>query len=392
MGAAAAVLLGSATRSKQQPLTVASDKSGIGHTEPAAGLAGVVHAVLASSCRMALPVLHLRTLNPYLDSTLAGVSASINIPRQPRGALLSSSTRSSGSSFGDCLVTGVSSFAFQGTNAHLLLAAGSTSTAAATAAVTAAAQQRQQLMQQKYLSVLAPAHSLVWSAGATLSGTSRSVRFEVQLSHPSVAWLYDHMVGGRLVLPGAAYLEVALAAGRQLLGSGYATDMALAAVSISAPLVLPEGPAAAAKVQLAVSVDPATGVLSIASSSSSSSAGSGSHAAASTTHVSGSLVRISSSADGSLQALQLVRQQHEGGIDSSFDRIAAKGLQPLGTAGLYADLAKAGLNYGPAFRLLRNVKYGASDAAAQLQPMSDQGERPLHSALHADNCTMQPGV
>jgi acyl transferase domain-containing protein len=265
----------------------------------------------------------------------------------------------------------VSSFAFQGTNAHLLLAAGSTSSAAATAAVTAAAQQRQQLMQQKYLSVLAPAHSLVCSAAAALSGSSRSVQFEVQLSHPSVAWLFDHIVGGRPVLPGAAYLEVALAAGRQLLGSDYATDLALAAVSISAPLVLPEGPAAAAKVQLQIAVDPATGVLSISSSSSSSS---GSHGAASTTHVSGSLIRISSSATGSLQALQLVRQQQDGGSDSSFDRIAAKGLQPLETVGLYADLAKAGLNYGPGFRLLRNVKFGSSDAAAQLQPMSDQGK------------------
>jgi acyl transferase domain-containing protein len=380
MGAAAAVLLGSATRSKQRPLTVASDKSGIGHTEPAAGLAGVVHAVLASTRRMALPVLHLRTLNPYLDSTLAGVSSSINIPRQPRGALLSSSapgsssSSSSSSSFGNCLITGVSSFAFQGTNAHLLLAAGSTSSAAATAAVTAAAQQRQQLMQQKYLSVLAPPHSLVYSAAAALSGSSRSVQFEVQLSHPSVAWLFDHIVGGRPVLPGAAYLEVALAAGRQLLGSGYATDLALAAVSISAPLVLSEGPAAAAKVQLQVVVDPATGVLSISSSSSSNS----SHGAASTTHVNGSLIRISSSANGSLQALQLVRQQQEGCSDSSFDRIAAKGLQPLETAGLYADLAKAGLNYGLGFRLLRNVKFGSSDAAAQLQPMSDQGETFAH--------------
>eukprot|EP00882_Tetradesmus_deserticola_P024319 GHRQ01026576.1.p1 GENE.GHRQ01026576.1~~GHRQ01026576.1.p1 ORF type:complete len:305 (+),score=126.21 GHRQ01026576.1:29-916(+) len=249
MGAAAAVLLGSAARSTQQPLTLASDKSGIGHTEPAAGLAGVVHAVLASTRRMALPVLHLRTLNPYLDSTLSGVPASINIPRQPRGALLSSSGRG-GSSFGDCLISGVSSFAFQGTNAHLLLAAGSASSSAAAAAVTGATQQRQLLMQQKYLSVLAPAHSLVTSAAAASSGSSRSVLFEVRLSHPSVAWLFDHVVVGRPVLPGAAYLEVALAVGRQLLGSTYAAEMALAAVSISAPLVLSEGPAAAAKVQL----------------------------------------------------------------------------------------------------------------------------------------------
>jgi acyl transferase domain-containing protein len=274
------------------------------------------------------------------------------------------------------LVSGVSSFAFQGTNAHLLLAAGSISSATAAAAVAAAAQQRQQLMQQKYLSVLAPAHSLVWSAGIDSNSSSRSVQFEVQLSHPSVAWLFDHIVGGRPVLPGAAYLEVALAAGRQLLGSSYAADLALTAVSISAPLVLPGGPAAAARVQLVVGIDPATGVVSISSSSSSSGL-----TASSTTHVRGSLTRISSSTDGALLPLQLICQQQEGSSDSSFDRIAAKGLQPLATAGLYADLAKAGLNYGPAFRLLRNVKTGASKAAAQLQAMSDHGERLLQRCL-----------
>lgn len=369
MGAAAAVLLGSKFRAHQHPLTVSSDKSGVGHTEPAAGMSGVVHAVLSATQRMVLPVLHLHAMNPYMSGALSGNAASnTSIPKQSSGAVLQ---------YSDSFVTGVSSFAFQGTNAHLLLLSGSSAAADAASAAASAGQQQSLLMQQRYLSVLNPAHSLVRSAMAA-AGVSGTVQFEVYLGHPSVAWLFDHIVGGRAIVPGAAYLEMGLAAGRQLLGSNYATDLALASVSISAPLVLLDGPVAASAVHLSVTVNMATGALSI--SSNTSGRGS-SHPTITITHVSGSLARpIISSAGSSLATLQLVRQAEHGGLDSSFDRIAAKGLEPLNSSVMYTGLAKAGLKYGPAFRLLRSVKSGASTAAAQLQAMSEPGEA---DAMHS---------
>jgi hypothetical protein len=109
MGAVAAVLLSS--KSQQQarsfPLTIASDKSGIGHTEPAAGMSGLVHAAAAAASQAALPVLHLRALNPYLIGTLEapGIAGSLSIPRQQRGAVVGQHPAGS--------ITGISSFAFQ---------------------------------------------------------------------------------------------------------------------------------------------------------------------------------------------------------------------------------------------------------------------------------------
>lgn len=109
MGAVAAVLLSS--KSQQQtrsfPLTIASDKSGIGHTEPAAGMSGLVHAAAAVASQAALPVLHLRALNPYLIGTLEapGVAGTLSIPRQQRGAVVGQHPAGS--------ITGISSFAFQ---------------------------------------------------------------------------------------------------------------------------------------------------------------------------------------------------------------------------------------------------------------------------------------
>lgn len=109
MGALIAVLLSSKGQQQRRalPLTIASDKSGIGHTEPAAGISGLVHAAAAAAGHTALPVLHLRALNPYLIGTLEapGVAGCVSIPRQQRGAVLGQHPAGS--------ITGVSSFAFQ---------------------------------------------------------------------------------------------------------------------------------------------------------------------------------------------------------------------------------------------------------------------------------------
>lgn len=109
MGAVTAVLLAGRAQalSSNLPLTVASDKSGVGHTEPAAGMSGLVHAVAAAVNHAALPLLHLRGLNPYLISTLEapGIAGTVSIPRQQRSAVVGQ--HSAGS------ITGISSFAFQ---------------------------------------------------------------------------------------------------------------------------------------------------------------------------------------------------------------------------------------------------------------------------------------
>jgi 3-oxoacyl-(acyl-carrier-protein) synthase len=70
------------------PVNLAADKSGVGHTEPAAGVMGILHAAWAVRAACSLPVLHLRQPNPYLAETLASASTNstgggLALPRQP---------------------------------------------------------------------------------------------------------------------------------------------------------------------------------------------------------------------------------------------------------------------------------------------------------------------
>ena len=88
---------------RERPLWVGSVKSNIGHAEAAAGMAGLLKAVLMLE-RGAVPAsLHFERLNPHIE--LGGVD--IRVPT----ALEAVAPRA----------VGVSSFGFSGTNAHLVL-------------------------------------------------------------------------------------------------------------------------------------------------------------------------------------------------------------------------------------------------------------------------------
>ena len=60
--AAASAVLNSAARQMDSaaPLTLAAGKSAIGHTEPAAGLAGIYHSVQSMQAHLTQPILHFR--------------------------------------------------------------------------------------------------------------------------------------------------------------------------------------------------------------------------------------------------------------------------------------------------------------------------------------------
>ena len=71
-------------------------------------------------CRMGqaltADILHLSVVNPYIASTMrpaasAAAALPVHLPRQPSGAAMA----------GGNAVTGISGFAFQGTNAHVIL-------------------------------------------------------------------------------------------------------------------------------------------------------------------------------------------------------------------------------------------------------------------------------
>jgi acyl-CoA synthetase (AMP-forming)/AMP-acid ligase II/3-oxoacyl-(acyl-carrier-protein) synthase/acyl carrier protein len=105
IGALTAVLADG--RMQTQPCRLGSVKTGIGHLEAAAGIAGFIKTVLALRHGELPPHLHLRRLNPHirLESTPFSIPTVLE-PWPPAGPRR---------------VAGVSSFGFGGTNAHVIV-------------------------------------------------------------------------------------------------------------------------------------------------------------------------------------------------------------------------------------------------------------------------------
>ncbi len=95
--------LASVFAGRSKPLSVGSVKTNIGHTEAAAGVAGLIKAVLMLRHQSVPATLHFKQLNPHID--LGGVP--IEVPTATRPTALNR--------------IGVSSFGFSGTNAHVVL-------------------------------------------------------------------------------------------------------------------------------------------------------------------------------------------------------------------------------------------------------------------------------
>ncbi len=97
---------------RQQPLTLATVKGYTRHQEAGAGVAGLMEALNLISHASVPPALHLRTLNPHVAATLQGRAVGIARGGPAPVGQVSAAGR---------LMTGVSSFGAQGTNAHALV-------------------------------------------------------------------------------------------------------------------------------------------------------------------------------------------------------------------------------------------------------------------------------
>nr|AYM54554.1 short-chain dehydrogenase/reductase SDR [Racemicystis crocea] len=94
-------------RSKDNPVLIGSVKTNIGHTEGAAGAAGLIKAVLALQHGIIPRSLHFEAPNPHIPWSELPVKVAAETTPWP--------------SKGSPRVAGVSSFGFSGTNAHIIL-------------------------------------------------------------------------------------------------------------------------------------------------------------------------------------------------------------------------------------------------------------------------------
>ncbi|MFI0822708.1 type I polyketide synthase, partial [Streptomyces sp. NPDC021115] len=205
--------------------------------------------------------------------------------------------------------------------------------------------------------------------GAAVSlADSDGVVFAGRLSAGSHPWLADHVVMGRVLVPGTAFVELAIRAGDEV-GCDRVEELTLAA-----PLVLPER--GAVQIQVFVGAPDDSGRRS---------------------------VKVFSRADGSDE---LAWTQHAVGVLAAAEELDSVGFdtavwppvgaEPVDLDGFYEDRAEAGFEYGPVFQGLRAVWRRSGEVFAEVVlgddvDVSGFGTHPalldavLHAAVLADD-------
>ena len=274
LGAAAEVLV-DGVRREGNPLLLLSSKSWLGHAEPAAGIVGIQHAQHLMTQQLNLPVAHLTSLNPYVERVLeVSAAGAWSLPRQLGPLAVARRAAGSMSSGLQLLQSeqqaltscGVSAFAFQGTNAHIIMAAPAAASGGGLVAPNQDGTTLSTHWERSRYWLQPRAYGTIGSA-AVSGFLAQKVIFSCQLAAGSLASLQDHIVSGRCILPAAGFLEAAAAAGKSLLLLGDAAveqqpRLALTNVSIPVPLLLGE---VRLGVELQVVVHPATGELLVKS-------------------------------------------------------------------------------------------------------------------------------
>lgn len=206
--------------SKDRPLRLSAAKSLTGHAEPAAGMVGIVHAsrILRTSQSSTLP--QLRSLNPHIESLLLQGTKQgqtrVQMPRQYSGQIY-------GLEKG---YTGVSAFAFQGTNAHSVLAA--------PLGPASDEKEGQTSWQRSRAWFLCRQYTTLYRASSPAKG---QVSFACNLQKSALAFLQDHYIQGTALFPGAGMFDMALSAADCLSEN---KEFALMGVSIAQPLPMTE--------------------------------------------------------------------------------------------------------------------------------------------------------
>lgn len=243
VGAALAVLPGAGGA-----LCLAAAKSRVGHAEPVAGLVGLIHAVAMMKYDTVHAITQLCRINPMVAPLLEGLNKDIE-----HHAV---AARQDGASASRGVAAGVSAFAFQGTNAHALVSPSSNTSTIFEDPIVPQWQHRRHWF--------APApHALLRKAYIPSINSSKKkvVTLQVDVYQSATAYLLDHVVSGRALLPGAAMVEACHAEANMLRAQRQGT-VALLNVSISSPLVLS---ASSSAKMVEITSDAKTGRLTMAS-------------------------------------------------------------------------------------------------------------------------------
>ena len=219
MGALAAVM-GGEDRDEESPLVMGSAKANIGHLEPAAGIAGVIKAILVLQHEQAPPNPALKTLNPKIAAVTQDMA--VRFP-----TCLEALRPYSSKGLDEALVAGVSSFGYAGTIAHALLGQAPVELARAAPTLESdAALGAGLLCNRRSFPWGAAPHPLLQRREMIDQDTTA---YHAVFHESLMELMGDHTIGGRTILPGAGFVEMALAVAVE----EHRTDMAGAAQSTS---------------------------------------------------------------------------------------------------------------------------------------------------------------
>ncbi|MCH0567613.1 type I polyketide synthase, partial [Streptomyces sp. MUM 2J] len=218
---------------------------------------------------------------------------------------------------------------------------------------------------------LSPADHPLLGATLTRADTDETV-LTGRLSLRTHPWLADHAVLGRVLLPGTAFVELALRAGAEA-GAGELEELTL-----EAPLVLPES--GSLRIQVAAGTPDESGRRSVTVHSRPEGEPFGEPW---TRHAGGTLAPERAAADFDLTVWP------------------PRDARPVDLTGRYDVLARQGFDYGPAFQGLRSAWRRGDEIFAELalpEQQNDQatafGLHPalLDAALHAIELGVLPGT
>ena len=166
---------------RKHPLVIGASKTCFGHTEGTAGMTGSLLALNYLQKQISAPVVNLRSLNPYVQPSLSNNAA--HVPWQPAPTM---------QGFGSC--AGTSSFGMSGVNSHAIFALNSSSSANDTVLVKPLYMERIRCWPLPML------HPFI--TGAVASGKL------IEVSVRSHAFLHDHQVFGRAIMPASGMFEI----------------------------------------------------------------------------------------------------------------------------------------------------------------------------------------
>ena len=183
--------------------------------------------------------------------------------------------------------------------------------------------------------------------------------FTGRLSAQGQRWVADHAVFGVMVVPGAALVELVLAAGGHV-GAPEAEELVL-----QSPLILPDGAAVQMQVTVGAAGDDGRREVAVYSSAETSPDPDGGDGGEAVCHARGTLAAQGEPLAGL------------GGV------WPPAGAEPVDVAGLYTGLAEAGYDYGPLFQGVRAAWRAGGDVFTEVAlPEGAGGEGfGIHPAL-----------